>query len=89
MRPNDAVFIEDPTDHAFEACLSAHSWLETVLLADRNARRGENSYNDDYYDRFYNQAAAILIRQLSDAASDVGSYWLTAWINAGRPQLPK
>jgi hypothetical protein len=89
MRPNDAIFVEDPTDHAFEACLSAHSWLETILLADRNARQGENSYNDDYYDHFYNQAAAILIRELSDAATDVGSYWLTAWINAGRPQLPK
>jgi hypothetical protein len=88
MRPNDAVFIGDPTDHAFEACLSSHSWLQTILLADRNARRGENSYNDEYYDHFYNQAAAILIRELSDAATDVGSYWLTAWRNAGRPQLP-
>jgi hypothetical protein len=89
MRPNDAVYINDPTDRAFEACLSSHSWLETILLADRNARRGENSYNDEYFDRFYNQAAAILIRQLSDAATDVGSYWLTAWVNAGRPQLPR
>lgn len=89
MRPNDAVYIGDPTDRAFEACLSSHSWLETILLADRNARRGENSYNDEYFDRFYNQAAAILIRQLSDAATDVGSYWLTAWVNAGRPQLPR
>jgi hypothetical protein len=88
MRPNDAVYINDPTDRAFEACLSSHSWLEIILLADRNARRGEKSYNDDYFDRFYNQAAAILIRQLSDAATDVGSYWLTAWVNAGRPQLP-
>jgi len=88
MRPNDAIFIEDPTDRAFEACLSSHSWLETILLADRNARHGENSFTDEYYDRFYNQAAAILIRQLSDAATDVGSFWLTAWINAGRPQLP-
>jgi hypothetical protein len=89
MRPNDAVFISDPTDRAFEACLSSHSWLETVLLADRNARRGANSYTDEFYDRFYNQAAAILIRQLSDAATDVGSFWLTAWQNAGRPQLPR
>jgi len=89
MRPNDAIFIEDPTDRAFEACLSSHSWLETILLADRNARRGENSFTDEYYDRFYNQAAAILIRQLSDAATDVGSFWLTAWINAGRPALPR
>jgi hypothetical protein len=89
MRPNDAIFIEDPTDRAFEACLSSHSWLETILLADRRARHGENSFTDEYYDRFYNQAAAILIRQLSDAATDVGSFWLTAWINAGRPQLPR
>jgi hypothetical protein len=88
MRPNDATFISDPTDYAFEACLRSHSWLETVLLADRNAHRGENSFTDEYYDRFYNQAAAILIRQLSDAATDVGSFWLTAWINAGKPQLP-
>jgi hypothetical protein len=88
MRPNDAAYINDPTDHAFEDCLSAHSWLETVLLADRNSRRGQNSYNDEYFDHFYNASAVILIRQLSDAATDVGSYWLTAWINAGRPQLP-
>jgi hypothetical protein len=88
MRPNDASFLSDPTDHAFEACLSSHSRLESVLLADRNARRGLNSYNDEYYDRFYNQAGEILIRQLSEAASDIGSYWLTAWTNAGKPQLP-
>ena len=88
MRPNDAVFISDPTDHAFEACLRSHSWLETILLADRSALPGTNSYTDEYFDRFYNQAAAILIRQLSDAATDVGSFWLTAWTNAGRPALP-
>jgi hypothetical protein len=88
MRPNDATFIADPTDHAFEACLSSHSWLETILYADREARRGLNSYTDEYYDHFYNQAGAVLIRQLSDSASDVGSYWLTAWKNAGQPQLP-
>ena len=85
MRPNDASFINDPTDHAFEACLSAHSWLETILLADRNVRLGGKSYDDDYFDRFYNQAAATLIRQLSDAATDVGSYWLTAKCVASMP----
>jgi hypothetical protein len=88
MRPNDASFISDPTDHAFESCLSAHSSLETILLADRNARMAGKSYDDEYFDRFYNLTAATLIRQLSDAATDIGSYWLTAWINAGRPQLP-
>ena len=88
IRPNEAVHISDPTDHAFESCLNAHSWLEQILLADRRARRGLPDYTDEYYDRLYNQAGAILIRGVSDAAADVGSYWLTAWINAGRPQLP-
>jgi hypothetical protein len=90
MRPNDAAFISDPTDHAFEVCLSSHSLLEPILLADRNAYiAGKSySYNDEYYDRFYNQSAAILIRQLSEASTDIGSYWLTAWTNAGKPQLP-
>ena len=88
MRPNDAAFIADPTDHAFDACLSAHSWLEIILLADRNARLETKGYNDEYFDRFYNQVAPTLIRQLSDAATDIGSYWLTAWTNAGKPPLP-
>jgi hypothetical protein len=88
MRPNDAMFLSDPTDHAFDACMSAHAWLENVLLSDRRAREGLSDYTDEYYDKFYNLAGSILIRQLSDAATDVGSYWMTAWINAGRPQLP-
>jgi len=89
ISPHDAFFISDPTDYAFEACLEAHSVVESVLLADRRAMKGLNSYTDEYYDRFYNLTAAALIRQLSDASTDVGSYWLTAWINAGKPPLPR
>ncbi len=88
VRPNDAFYINDPTDHAFEACFSAHIWLDNLRLADRRARRGLADYTDEYFDRFYGQAGAVVIRQLSDAATDVGSYWLTAWRNAGQPPLP-
>lgn len=88
LNPHDASFISDPTDFAFDACLNAHSQLESILLADRRAKRGLSAYTDEYYDRFYNLTAASLIRQLSDAATDIGSYWLTAWTNAGKPQLP-
>jgi hypothetical protein len=88
LKPNEAAFIRDPTDHAFEMSLSAHSWLENILLADRRSHEGLTGYTGEYYDRFYAQAGAVLIRQLSDASTDLGSYWMTAWINAGRPQLP-
>lgn len=88
LRPNDAFYLSDPTGYSFENCLSAHAWVENILLADRQARAGLTDYTDAYYDHFYDLAGAIVIRQLSDAATDVGSYWLTAWINAGKPQLP-
>ena len=88
LNPHDASFINDPTDYAFDMCLNAHSNVESILLADRSAKRGQSSYTDEYYDRFYNLAAPQLIRQISDAATDVGSYWYTAWVNAGKPQLP-
>ena len=88
LNPHDASFITDPTDFAFDMCLNAHSNVEAILLADRSAKRRLGSYTDEYYDRFYNLAAGQLIRQLSDASTDVGSYWLTAWINAGKPPLP-
>jgi hypothetical protein len=88
LSPHDASYIHDPTDNAFEIALSAHSQVESILIDDRRAKRGQNSYNDEYYDRFYNLAAATLIRQLSEASTDVGSYWLTAWINAGKPSFP-
>jgi hypothetical protein len=89
VKPNEAALIRDPTDDAFEMCLSAHAWLDNILLDDRRAEQGLSGYNGEYYDRFYAQAGAILIRQISDASTDVGSYWMTAWINAGRPPLPR
>ena len=88
VKPNEAAFIRDPTGNAFEMALGAHTWLENILWADSRAHEGLSSYGDAYYDRFYALAGAVLIRQFSDAATDVGSYWMTAWINAGRPQLP-
>ena len=56
-------WVRDPTEHASDMVLSAHSWLENILLADIRAHEGLSSYGDDYYDRFYAQAGAVLIRQ--------------------------
>ncbi len=88
IRPNAATFIPDPTEHAFGMVTEAYTWLDNILLADQRARSDLPDYTDEYYDRFYNQAGAVLARQLTDASTDIGSYWLTAWINAGRPTPP-
>lgn len=88
VKPSEAIYIKDPTDRAFEMVIGAHAWIENILNADRLAHQDLAGYSDEFYDRFYAQAGAILVRQLSDASTDIGSYWMTAWINAGRPKLP-
>jgi hypothetical protein len=68
--------------------LEAHTWVDNILFADSQARAGKIDYNDEYYDAFYDAVGAILIRQLTNATQSVGSYWYTAWVNAGRPAPP-
>jgi hypothetical protein len=87
-RPEAAVKIDDPTEYAFQICLEAHSRVEQVLLADRKSLEGLHAYGDDYFDRFYTQIGSTAMQELSRAGQDAGSYWYTAWLNAGRPELP-
>ncbi len=88
FRPAKAVKIDDPTEYAFQMVLESHTWVDQILFADRSALDSLPGYNDDYYDRFYSLIGSIVMHEISSAAHDIGSYWYTAWLNAGRPALP-
>ena len=88
MHPEDAVKINDPTEFAFQSCLEANTWVNLIVWSDLRAREGLRNYTDEYFDRFYGLVGATVVREINVAAHDAGSYWYTAWLNAGRPQLP-
>jgi hypothetical protein len=88
FRSVPAVKIDDPTEYAFQIILEANTWVDRVLYADRNALDDLPDYNEDYYDRFYTAVSSIVIDELGRAAHDIGSYWYTAWLNAGQPSVP-
>jgi hypothetical protein len=88
LHPEDAVKIDDPTEYAFQTCLEAYTGLDSIILADLRAREGLPDYTDEYFDRFYSQIGATVMRAINEAAHDAGSYWYTAWLNAGKPALP-
>ena len=83
-----ATNIQDPTEHAFQIVLEANTWVDHILLADSSALDDLPDYNEDYYDRFYTAVSSLARRELGQAADDTGSYWYTAWRNAGEPALP-
>ncbi len=88
FRAQDAAKIADPTEYAFGIVLDANSWVDRILLGDIKARESLPAYNEDYFDRFYTAVGSIVMRETTAAAHDTGSYWYTAWLNAGRPTLP-
>ena len=87
FQASEATKINDPTEHGFEMALEANTWVDRIILADRQCRDDLPDYNDDYLDRFYAQVGSVAIQELNGAAHDTGSYWYTAWLNAGRPEL--
>jgi hypothetical protein len=86
--PQDAVKIDDPTEFAFQTALEAYTYVDKIIWEDRRSLEGLSSYNDDYFTRFYSRVGSIAMQQINAAAHAAGSYWYTAWLNAGRPQLP-
>lgn len=88
LRPSRPEYLKDPTEHAFEMALDNFVWLDNFLLADRRALEGAGGYTDVYFDHLYNEIGPMLSQEISDAVGSVGSYWYTAWVNAGKPPLP-
>lgn len=75
-------------DFIFEALLAGFRHVDAVLAADRRAVEGRTVYDDAYFDRFFDDVAPVLDRQLEAAIRGVASVWLGAWEAAGRPPLP-
>jgi hypothetical protein len=82
-----ANFLDDPREYVFSVMLESYVWVDNVLYLDALARRGKQGYSEFFFDDFARRAGPILRDRLSHAAEDTGSYWYTAWTDAGRPEL--
>jgi hypothetical protein len=88
LAPKDAIKIDDPTEFAFQITIEAYTYVDHIVWEDRRSVEGLTSYNEDYFSRYYSRVGSTAMQQINAAAHDAGSYWYTAWLNAGRPELP-
>jgi D-aminopeptidase len=96
----DAAVVADPTrvrvvasprDLAFDVLLDSYARHFELLNDDRRAAEGvagSLDANETYFARLWELSGDLCIRQMSEAATQVASLWLTAWERAGRPNLP-
>jgi hypothetical protein len=82
-----ARFLDDPKGQVFAIGAFSYIWVDNLLYEEELAKRGQSGYGELYYESLERRAGNLLRARLDQAATDVGSYWYTAWTSAGRPEL--
>ena len=100
-----ARYIENPLAEAFKICRTSFNEVDSVLRLQRvlnkqfpiskrmiRVKRG-NRYVMDYsvaYSRAYQKLLKEMVqRRMRAAIVTVGSYWYSAWVDAGQPDLDR
>ncbi len=95
LEPGAAARVEDPTALLFGVLRESYARAQETLVADKETagRRDyadtpeDDRYDDAYYSRLFEREGETLIARLNAAATALGSLWLSAWEDAGRPDL--
>jgi hypothetical protein len=90
LRPDSsmAVYIENPLEHIFATIPDTWMYVDSILTADRQARKRSPTYSAEYYRIMWEKTGRFTISQLAQAARVLAALWYTAWVDAGRPEFP-
>ncbi len=77
----------DPVGFTFDFLIDSYVWVDNLLRADTLARLGVHGYHDAYYAALHVFAGKLAKLSMAQAATDLGSLWYSAWIEAGQPKV--
>jgi len=100
-----ARYIENPLTEAFKICKASFSEADSVLrfertlnssfpsskkyVIEKRGNRQVKDYSIAYSLRYQKMLNRMVERRMQSAILAVGSYWYSAWIDAGQPDLDK
>jgi hypothetical protein len=100
-----ARYIENPLKEAFKICRTSFKEVDSVLLFERalnrsfpadkkyimimHGKRAVKDYSAGYSKAYQNRLTGMVQRRMRSAVLSVGSYWYSAWVDAGQPDLNK
>ena len=100
-----AHYIENPLNEAFKICRASFKCVDSVLRFERMVNqsfpqdkkyetvRRNNKNVQDYsasYAKAYNATLKGMVeRRMRASVLEIGSYWYSAWVDAGQPNLNK
>lgn len=98
-----AEYIDDVLDKAWYIVKESHSMVDSVLKVEKllsktippNQQKSYlernniliYTYSDIYAEAYHDALNGMVERRMSSAVHNVGSYWYSAWVDAGQPDL--
>jgi hypothetical protein len=87
LNPDSANYLDSPKEFVFSMINGTYVWLDNLEYEEELAHRGKPGYTETYYEDMERRVWPIQRALLNKAAEAVGSYWYSAWIQAGKPDL--
>ncbi|MBL8003359.1 MAG: S1/P1 Nuclease [Flavobacteriales bacterium] len=100
-----ARYLDDPLDAAWVAVQESNARVDSVLDLERTVnaqfpddrkfvfedrgRGGMRFYSREYTKAYEDAMDGMVERRMNDAIISLGSFWYTAWVNAGQPELDR
>lgn len=101
----NARYISNPLAEAFKICISSYKKVDTVLRVERmlnktfpplqkyameqRGNRKVKVYSVAYSRAYHKLLRGMVQRQMRASILSVGSFWFSAWVDAGQPDLNK
>jgi len=100
-----ARYIDDPVKEAFKICRASYKAVDSVLRFERmlsktfppdkkyeivkHGNRKVQDYSVAYSKAYQNMLNGMVQQRMRSAILAVGSFWYSAWVDAGQPDLDK
>ena len=79
--------VSNPRDFIFDVALAGYQLVPAILTADREAVAGKDTYDDEYFEKFFTKVQPVLQQRLGDSITATASMIVGAWEQAGKPPL--
>src|SRR5205085_6869171 len=87
LAPAAAKPMLNARDAAFDTLLASYQLVDRILQADTEAAAGKDTYDGDYFEKFFLRVRPILEQRLAEAITATAAVISGAWEGAGRPAL--
>ncbi|WP_240663419.1 zinc dependent phospholipase C family protein [Mucilaginibacter limnophilus] len=103
LLPAKARYINNPLTEAFRICRSSFGSADSVLRlqhilnktfpetkkysVEKRGNRKVKVYSVEYCRAYHNMLKGMIQRRMRSAMIAAGSYWFSAWVDAGQPDL--